>query len=85
MAHRPDHSKKELPGYRRAGPKEVPKDVKIEADGIIDTLSWDTPKGTRTSWIGETFTPSDPALASYKLLIEKHAEGKIGVSVFVKE
>lgn len=84
MATRPDNSKKELPGYRRVGPLEVPEDVRIEANGIVDTLSNYWPKENRAH-VGDTFTPTSPKLANYKLLVEKHAEGKIGVSVFVKE
>lgn len=84
MGSRPDHSKKELPGYRRVGPKEVPESVRAQADGIVDMLSFSLPKEQRPH-IGATFTPTSPALASYKLVVEKHAEGKIGVSVFVKE
>jgi len=84
MATRPDHEKKTLPGYRRVGPKEVPAAVRRDADGIVDTLSPVWPPENR-SHVGDTFTPSSPELASYKLVVEKHAEGKVDVSVFVKE
>jgi hypothetical protein len=84
MAKRPDHSKATLPGYRRVGPAEVPMDVKLQADGIVGMLVWPSPKESRVH-VGDTFTPTDAKLASYKLVVEKHAEGKVGVSVFVKE
>jgi hypothetical protein len=84
MASRPDNSKKTLPGYRRVGPLEVPEDVRMSADGIVDTLSAAWPKANRAH-VGDTFTPTEPKFANYKLLVEKHAEGKIGVSIFVKE
>jgi len=84
MAQRPDNSKKTLPGYRRVGPREVPEDVRMQADGIVDALSPVWPKENRAR-LGDTFTPTGPMLASYKLLVEKHADGKVGVSVFVKE
>lgn len=84
IALRPDHAKKELPGYRRVGQREVPEDVRMSADGIVDMLSFSQPKEQRPR-VGDTFTPSDPRFSNYKLLVEKHAEGKTGVSVFVKE
>jgi hypothetical protein len=74
MAHRPDHERKTLPGYRRVGPKEVPADVKTQADGLVDMLAFNK------AHLGDTYT-----IASYKLLVEKHAEGKIGVSVFIED
>lgn len=84
MATRPDHEKKQLPGYRRAGAAEVPAEVRRMAEGLVDTMSPLWPPENRPK-IGATSTPSDPRFASYKLLVEKHAEGKVGVSVFVKE
>jgi hypothetical protein len=74
MAKRPDHEKKVLPGYRRVGPAEVPPSVKKEADIVVANLG---PGGYTT---GAKF-PMD----KWMLLVEKHAEGKVGVSVFVKE
>jgi hypothetical protein len=84
IALRPDHEKKTLPGYRRVGAREVPEDVRMSADGIVDTLSNVWPKENRAH-LGDTFTPENPKFANYKLLVEKHADGKIGVSVFLKE
>jgi hypothetical protein len=79
MAARPDNSKRTLPGYRRVGPREVPEDVRMQAETIVDALSYNAASEKR-SFLGETYT-----VANYKLLVEKHAAGKIGVSVFVKE
>lgn len=84
MIARPDHSKKTLPGYRRVGPREVPEDVRMSADGLVGMLSPVWPKENRAR-VGDTYTPNDPRFSNYKLLVEKHAEGKVGVSVFIKE
>jgi len=84
MAGRPDHSRATLPGYRRVGAAEVPQAVRLEAEGIVNTMSPAWPNDIRPR-VGDRFTPSNPALAGYKLLVEKHADGKVGVSVFVKE
>src|SRR4029079_1897123 len=80
MAKRPDHSKATLPGYRRVGPKEIPPKILDSARGIAAEIGKEpeiVPGFKRTE-----YGPDGRVFVS---LVEKHAEGKIGVSVFVKE
>lgn len=80
MATRPDNEKKVLPGYRRAGPREIPPTVLDSARNIASEIGKEpeiVPGFKRTE-----FGPDGRVFVS---LVEKHAEGKIGVSVFVKE
>ena len=80
MAKRPDHEKKVLPGYRRVGPAEVPSRILASARGIASEIGKEpeiVPGFKRTEY--------GPNGRVYVSLVERHAEGKIGVSVFVKE
>jgi len=80
MSHRPDNSKKELPGYRRVGPKEIPADIVSSARGIASEI------GKEPEIIpGFKRTEHGRDGRVYVSLVEKHAEGKIGVSIFVEE
>lgn len=79
MASRPDHEKKSHPGFRRAAPGEVPHPIKTAADGIVAAIGKqaDVVPGyeRRESVDGRLFA----------LVVERHAQGKIGVSVLVRE
>lgn len=79
MASRPDHEKKAHPGFRRVAPGEVPSPIKTAADGIVAAIGKqaDVVPGyeRRESVDGRLFA----------LVVERHAEGKIGVSVLVRE
>ena len=80
MAKRPDHEKKLIPGYRRAGLAEVPADVRVAAERLADEVrSGEAPFGHREAF--RTKTPE----RDFMLIIEKHANKKLGVSVFMKE
>jgi hypothetical protein len=70
--------KPDVPGYRRARPEEVPrvvKDVAKEYLALADREHLGTLRAAPEFAGGERF----------KIRIERHAEGKIGVSIFVKE
>lgn len=80
MAGRPDHEKKTLPGYRRAGPREIPPKILSSARGIASEIGREpeiVPGFKRTE-----YGPDGRVFVS---LVEKHAEGKIGVSVFIED
>lgn len=80
MATRPDHEKKLLPGFRRVGPSEVPQKILDSARGIVSEI------GKQPEIVpGFRRTEHGPDGRVYVSLVEKHAEGKVGVSVFVKE
>jgi hypothetical protein len=81
IAKRPDRAP--VKGYRRALPSEIPDEVKSGATATAGLLSW--PDDAVRPKIGATFTLSDPRLSSYKLLVENHADSKVGVSVLVLE
>lgn len=74
IAQRPDRSP--VKGYRRAAPAEIPSNVKEDARTLATELA--PPGGHK---VGAQF----PVWGSFLLLVEKHAEGKIGVSVLMKE
>ena len=74
MATRPDNEKKAHSGFRRAGPAEVPPKVQQEAAIVVANLG---PGGYGP---GAQFP-----IEKWLLVVEKHAEGKVGVSVLVKE
>jgi hypothetical protein len=74
MATRPDNEKKAHPGFRRAGPAEVPPKVQQEAAIVVANLG---PGGYGP---GAQFP-----IEKWLLVVEKHAAGKVGVSVLVKE
>jgi len=74
ISTRPDHEKKAFPGFRRAGPSEVPPDVKSAAEALLGDL--------KSNKVGVGTTRD---VASFKLIVEHHAEGKTGVSVLVAE
>jgi hypothetical protein len=80
MAERPDRSP--VKGYRRVLPREIPAAVRDHAEGLLDFLGPEWPKENRLK-LGavQTFMP-DPR---FKLIVEKHAGGKVGVSVLMKE
>lgn len=79
MASRPDHEKKEHPGFRRAAPGEVPHPIKTAADGIVAAIG----KQPEVVPGYERHESVDGRL--FALVVERHAEGKVGVSVLVKE
>lgn len=80
MATRPDHKKKALPGYRRVGPKEIPPGVLASARRIASEI------GKEPEVVpGYKHSEQDATGRVFVALVEKHAEGKLGVSVFVKE
>lgn len=74
MAKRPDHEKKLIPGYRRVGPADVPVDVRTAAEAVA--------VGVRSGAVALGHREHTGAFA---LIVEKHANGKPGVSVFMKE
>jgi hypothetical protein len=80
MASRPDKSP--VKGYRRVMPREIPSAVSDHAAALASFLGPEWPAENRLK-LGDvqTFLP-DPR---YKLIIEKHARGKVGVSVLVRE
>lgn len=79
MASRPDHEKKEHPGFRRVAPSDVPNPIKTAADGIVAAI------GKQADVVPgyERHESVDGRL--FALVVERHAEGKIGVSVLVHE
>lgn len=79
MASRPDHEKKAHPGFRRVAPGEVPHPIKTAADGIVAAI------GKQADVVPgyERHESVDGRL--FALVVERHAEGKIGVSVLVRE
>lgn len=79
MASRPDHEKKEHPGFRRAAPGEVPAPVRTAANGIVAAI------GKEPAVVPgyERHESVDGRL--FALVVERHAEGKVGVSVLVQE
>lgn len=80
MATRPDHEKKTLPGYRRAGPREIPPSIVSSARGIASEI------GKYPEIVpGFKRTEYGPDGRVFVSLVEKHAEGKIGVSVFIED
>ena len=79
MASRPDHEKKEHPGFRRAAPGEVPAPIKTAADGIVAAIGKEphvVPGYERQESVNGRL---------FALVVERHAEGKVGVSVLVRE
>lgn len=81
MATRPDHRRKSLPGYRRVGPKEIPPSILASARRIAAEI------GKEPEVVpGYKQTERDSASGRlFVALVEKHAEGRIGVSVFVQD
>lgn len=80
MAGRPDLSP--VKGYRRILPREIPDAVKLFAGSQADFLGAEWPDENRLK-VGATvaFKP-DPR---YKIIVENHAEGKVGISVLMKD
>jgi len=79
MASRPDHEKKEHPGFRRAAPNEVPHPIKTAADGIVAEI------GRRPDVVPGYERRESVDGRLFALVVERHAEGKVGVSVLVRE
>jgi len=74
--------KADVPGYRRAKPGEIPEPVKKQAEEFI---AWVGQEPTAVK-IGDTVNLSfDNVPFRWKLRFERHAEGKVGVSVFVED
>jgi hypothetical protein len=84
MATRPDNEKKTLPGYRRVGPSEIPSDIVADARRIVKRIDPRLADGERAH-VGDIYSSNPPHENEWKYVVERHAEGKIGVSVFVKE
>ena len=78
IARRPDRSP--IPGYRRAYPQEIPADILSSARGIASEIG-------KYPEIVPGFKRTEHGRDGhvYVSLVEKHAEGKIGVSVFLEE
>lgn len=80
MATRPDNERRAHPGFRRAGGAEVPPDILASARGIAAEI------GKEPEIVpGFTRTESGHDGRTFMSVVEKHADGKIGVSVLVKE
>lgn len=75
MVTRPDRSP--VPGYRRVLPREIPGNVKLQAERLVALYSG-TPE-----WQAGKQVPVDGT--KFLLLVEKHAAGKTGVSVLMVE
>lgn len=75
MASRPDRSP--VKGYRRAMPGEIPASVRAAANRVRDDIGHD-------AVVGKVYQATAEG-QHYALLVEKHAEGKTGVSVLVAE
>jgi hypothetical protein len=80
IASRPDRSP--VKGFHRATPAEIPAAVKDQALAMLNFLDKGWPEENRAK-VGQTYTVNDDE--RFKLFIEKHAGGKTGVSVFVKD
>lgn len=78
IARRPDRSP--IHGFRRAGPGEITPE-EIEA---ARRMSADLGKEPSVH-VGSTSLEFGSGPAKYQLLVEKHADNKVGVSVFLKE
>lgn len=78
IARRPDRSP--IRGYHRAGPKEIPQDILSSARGIASEIGKYpeiVPGFKRTEYGNDG--------RSFVSLVEKHADKRIGVSVFVED
>lgn len=75
MASRPDRSP--VKGYRRILPMEIPREVLVRAADVKKEIALYKP--------GEVFYMRPSPGKDYALLVERHAEGKTGVSVLVRE
>lgn len=71
-------NKPDVPGFRRALPAEIPAEVKRHAAEVAATIN------RRQRGPGDSVVVSDEQGRQWTLLVERHAEGKIGVSAFVK-
>ena len=83
MATRPDNEKKTMPGYRRAAPSEIPAEIVASARNIVSDIG--SPDALIKVAPGFKRTEHSKDGRLFVSLVEKHAEGKIGVSVFVQE
>jgi hypothetical protein len=81
MATRPDNERATHPGFRRAGPAEIPPTVREYARGLVSMMGPEWPAENRVK-VGDALTDHD---GRWKYVVEKHADGKVGVSVLVKE
>jgi hypothetical protein len=75
MATRPDNERRAHPGYRRAAPAEIPVEIQKSAAAVVASF------GT----VGGHGPGSKIVKDRWLLVVEKHAQGKVGVSVLVKE
>jgi hypothetical protein len=80
MAVRPDHEKKEHPGFRRAAPREIPDPIQVSAEDVRARIGKDP-----TVVPGYERQATAPDGRRFALLVERHAENKIGVSVLIGE
>ncbi len=69
--------KPDVPGFRRALPQEIPQKVRDEAFSLKESEDF------RVGLVRRMAFGDPPRTWAFK--VEKHAEGKIGVSVFVAE
>ena len=79
MATRPDHERKKYPGFRRAAPGEVPETILVSARGIVAGI------GKEPEVVPGYERHEAAAGRRYALVVERHAEGRVGVSVLVQE
>lgn len=75
MGARPDRSP--LKGFQRAAPHEVPAPVRTAAEAVVAKLGKDP--AVTPGYVEHPVVDGQ----KYALLVEKHAEGKLGVSVLV--
>jgi hypothetical protein len=75
MKNRPDRSP--VKGFRRAVPGEIPAAVREAADRVRSDIGKD-------AVIGKVY-PAEAGGQKYALVVERHAEGKTGISVLVAE
>lgn len=73
MASRPDKSPEK--GYRRVLPMEIPRSVREEARMLI----------AQTEHPAVNYSKPAVTDSRFRLRVERHAEGKVGVSVLVRE
>jgi hypothetical protein len=71
-------NKPDVPGFRRVLPREIPDEIKRHAEEVAATIS------RRERGPGDSVVVSDSGGRQWTLLVERHAEGKIGVSAFVR-
>ena len=78
IARRPDRSP--IRGFRRASPGELTPEAVEEARRMAADIGKEP-----SVHVGSTSLEFGSGAAKYQLLVEKHADNKVGVSIFLKE